>query len=669
VGTAGSALVFAPFAADVFMLPKLWIAAAAASIGWGAWWTARPRARTEVPRPVLLAVSALLGLTALATVVSRTPLTSLVGSAQRYGGVLSLIVYLAFAALVVVTVAGRPGRARVLALTVLGSAMAVALYAVLQRVGIDVFDFREASGAPTRYPGSTVGNSNFAGAYCAIALPFATVLERDARRWLRRGAPVAVAVLVLGIWSTQSRAAMVAASVGTAVVGVGLLRRHSSRAARGLTMIVAVVAAAFFLFAVAVVVTGGDAVPGGDRAEVLRTDSARVRGFEWEAAWRAFVARPLLGHGPDTFGVTYTQYRSRADGARLGAQLSDKPHNVVLERAQDSGVLGVVAYGAVVLAALGVRRRTGSSRTPWPPVQVATTGALAAYLTQACFSIDVPPLALAGWIVLAMLVAERSSVTTPRASTRQARTYGRESRAKVPAPPAPLVVGALAAALAAVPLAADISLAAAEDADRTGEMESAARHYDRAIALRPTEPAYRRAAGFLAERRGVAAADRGAQKALLADAARHYTAALSRRPGYVPFLVDLGRIETLRGQHVDPRHHLLADAHFRQAVRRDPHDWQLRSLYAAALTAWAGSTGDPAPRARAADELAAWVRLRPRDFDAWIALGRTRLALGDPAGAREAAARAGALAPLTREVWELETAAEALQAAGDSRAP
>ena len=156
-------LAFAPFTADVFMLLKLLVATAATVAGWAAWFVAP---RRVLPRPlVTVPVAVLLLVSLAATAFSSARATSLLGVYQRYGGVLPLTVFVAFAALVVATTWERPERIATIGLLLGAASVVVAGYALLQRAGIDAFDFREASGGEVRFPGSTLGNSNFAGGF------------------------------------------------------------------------------------------------------------------------------------------------------------------------------------------------------------------------------------------------------------------------------------------------------------------------------------------------------------------------------------------------------------------------------------------------------------------------------------------------------------------------
>ncbi|HEX5096612.1 MAG TPA: O-antigen ligase family protein [Acidimicrobiia bacterium] len=658
--TVAVPLAFTPFTADVYMGVKVWLTVAGVAFV-GAGVVVGQRRLPPWPR-VAWAVVGLGAVSLLAAFVGRTPATSLAGAYQRYGGVSSLVVFVAFAALLVVCTWDRPERVATLQLFLAGTAVAAASYALLQRAGIDAFDVREASGANARYPGSTLGNSNFAGGFFAIALPCVVACAvRAADRRYRLVWSAAVAIVAGGLWASSSRGGMIAAAVGLAVAAIA--GRHAITARlRPLTFVAGAVAVVLVGVGIGVIVRAGDDVPSSD-LDVLRSQSAQARHFEWEAALDGIVDRPLLGNGPDSFAVVYPLERSAEDGASAGNIRADKPHNVFLERASDTGVLGIAAYLAVIgIVLVGAWRRARHVTGRDLVVLVAFVGSLGAYLTQALFSIDVPPLAWTGWMLVGALVAlSDPEIVAARAAKPPTVKAARVSAARAAGPWA---VAGIITLLAALPIAGDARLHFAENDDRDGDLEAAFDGYDAAAGLRPFEPEYRRASGFAAERLAAATDDRATKKHWFTIAMNRYQDALDRRPGNVFFLSDLGRVQALYAQQIDPKLYADADATLTDAVAADPHNWELRETHGVVLNAWANASGDTNVRRRAANEYEEVVALQPKHYSAWITLGRLRLALGDAAGAKEAADTAGILVPFTQDAAELWEAADALAAQG-----
>ena len=74
--------------------------------------------------------------------------------------------------------------------------------------------------------------------------------------------------------------------------------------------------------------------------------SVSARFDYWRAALQTVEDKPLFGTGPGTFGIAYEKIkRPESEMARL-------THNDYLEQASDSGVLGLLTYGAFIVAGL-----------------------------------------------------------------------------------------------------------------------------------------------------------------------------------------------------------------------------------------------------------------------------------------------------------------------------
>lgn len=130
----------------------------------------------------------------------------------------------------------------------------------------------------------------------------------------------------------------------------------------------------------------------------------------WSAAWKTAVTHPVLGTGPGTFSIPYSQIKDpESEMARLA-------HNDYLEQASDSGWIGFAAYTALfpgVLAWLAVKRRirTGTMFAVW-------IGLLGWTLHGAVeFSLYIPALAWPAFLLLGWLLGvgadSRRSVSAP----------------------------------------------------------------------------------------------------------------------------------------------------------------------------------------------------------------------------------------------------------------
>src|SRR5207302_5809066 len=98
--------------------------------------------------------------------------------------------------------------------------------------------------------------------------------------------------------------------------------------------------------------------PLGGRASGLLTGSLPSdRVFLYGAALEALRDRPLLGFGPDNFGVLWPHYRPPGAAAAFAGQAafnSDSAHSWLLQAAATTGVAGVVTL--LVLVVVVIRR-------------------------------------------------------------------------------------------------------------------------------------------------------------------------------------------------------------------------------------------------------------------------------------------------------------------------
>jgi tetratricopeptide (TPR) repeat protein len=643
-------IVFWRGGTDVFNLVKitvLWVLGVSAIALWAMWAAERgvwiPRVRMIWPAAAFLAS---LGVSAA---LSISPLTSLFGQYQRYGGLLSYLLYAGVAVTVVGLWWEKPQEISVVARASALAATVVAIHVLIQAAGLDWISWKDLSGNEPRNPGGALGNSNFTGAYLALALPY---LGYSAIRSGILGRAVlagAASLSVAALWYTQTRGGMIAAVAGIGGMvfasGVRLPRWAKASALAALTVAV--------LVAILVIWHPGLEEPPGilGRARTFRTDTLGVRVWYWTAATRAFADRPLVGNGPDTFYATYPPNRASDDGADLGLDLTDKPHSLLFEHAAGVGAVGTGAFLVLVGTALwlGLRRR-GRVHEHDPLLLGAFAGSLVAYLAQGVLSIDVPPLALAGWVALGGIAVLADPVAAVTRAARVPARRGRRSASPAPAyapnraGPArwafhlPVAsVGLILLIVGAFPLAADVQHKSA-----TLKTPPVREKLEAAAALNPIQSFYRAWLGESEEYAGTNARTVDARLDGFHRAIRHYESALALQPANIFYLLELAHFHGLLGASVDPDAFEDSEIWYRRALEHDPTDWEVHFLYASMLDVWAEREDERSPpkaerlRGKAIRELSLVVRMRPDEVDALLLLAEMHLALDERAEARDA---------------------------------
>lgn len=309
--------------------------------------------------------------------------------------------------------------------------------------------------------------------------------------------PVAIGVAIDPAWSTRARRLSVAA----AAAGSAGLVASGARAAWAGALVAALVAvwvrrprvtprvaAAVAVGAAAVVVALALATGVAGRVPDVvddRQGGARGRIDEWRVATRVIARRPVLGVGPEGYRIAFGRSVGDAYERAHGRDpLPDRAHSAPLDVAATTGLFGLIAYGALVLATGAIVLRALRNA---PPTLAGAAAGVLAYATQALFLFPIAELEPVAWLLAGALVA-----TTDRTLALRPRRW-------MPAVAAVLTVVALAAG--ALDVVADRrarALVAGDSNDPTG-----------AARLRPDALRYRLAAAReLPPARAIAQLDR-----------------------------------------------------------------------------------------------------------------------------------------------------------------
>ena len=426
------------------------------------------------PAWIALAVFLLLGTASAA--LSPSPWRSIAGGSNARAG-FALYACCALLCLAAATLARGGGVHRTVR-GLLVCALPVIAYGAVQVVGLDPLTWRARFGGPLVF--STFGNGNFMSGWLGVITVLA-VWGATGAGWSRRWRWLATAVAVGGpvvSWASGSIQGPIAAVAGCAVLGAVRLTDRGRHRARP-RAVRAVVAVAIPL---AVIATGLALL--GARGNADR--SFETRTGKWQAALAIGADRPVTGVGFDLFSDWYHAYRPLSDAATRGVNhTADAAHSVPLQLLAGGGVPLAIAYlsfvGLVIATTVVATRRAHGERR----LRLgALSGAGVAYLIQSFVSMDVPPLAVLGWVLAGFLLATAAPAHAPRFDRCTHRRWSQLAALVVT-----LLAGAAVLAFA-VPLRADMA------ARRATALASQQRHVEaeRALAvaldLNPWDPAY-----------------------------------------------------------------------------------------------------------------------------------------------------------------------------------
>ncbi|TMH55698.1 MAG: tetratricopeptide repeat protein [Betaproteobacteria bacterium] len=335
-----------------------------------------------LPRTRLhLLIAAIVVANALALLFSAQPYLAFFGTQGRYLGFVFVIdmavLYLT------VAIAFRSRQDWLILFGGLAASVCVSLaYAWLQHAGLDPLPWSMTS---RERPFSTIGNPNTYGHLLSVALPASAalaVIYRGSHRWVIRIFATALAVVIVlvdGVVATRGTLLGLAAA-GAVVPIVYLKVRGVSRANAFRAGIAGAAAFMFVIFAIA-------PSPLSTRiGTVLSIAANQDRIQVWVAAASAFLARPFLGFGPDSLLVAWPTFRPLASAAVQGpGTLADSAHDWILQTAATTGIIGLAASVAALIAFSFTIVRRGFARD----VVVAGTvvAAMAGYWAHALVSV------------------------------------------------------------------------------------------------------------------------------------------------------------------------------------------------------------------------------------------------------------------------------------------
>lgn len=372
VVVAGAALAVDPSAAAAFDAPKRVLAfvglvlAAAALLAGGGVRIGWPEDRGA--RAVLAAFGVALAGACLATLLA--PRADVARSGLRGLVVLGLALPLGASR------ACEGSRRNALLAVFLGAVAIDALVSILQSAGLELFAGATVTGRADT--GAFVGNEGHLAQLVAFAGVVAAILVwRIARADVRILAGSAFVVFAVALVVNRNVTALGTLAAG---VGVALVVLEGRRAVLPLAAVLA-------LLAVVVAV----APPLRTRV-VTAVASARVGDWDalttwrlgaWSAAAGMIGERPLVGHGPGTFGAEFMAHRLDAEirqRRRLVVPLLTssfgEAHSEYLQAAAEAGIPAalavLVAAGMLVAALAGIARDAGDARR----VEAATIAAL-----------------------------------------------------------------------------------------------------------------------------------------------------------------------------------------------------------------------------------------------------------------------------------------------------
>lgn len=317
-----------------------------------------PRLRPNWRSPLILGLCIFFGTQVLSSFFGVNPYISFAGTLMRGEGVVTLAHLIAFC--IIASAVLQREREFLpylrLAVAVLGIESLLGLGQILHLPMVPMFGSDRANGM-TGNPAFFAGLMIF-GVWLPLALGKIEQTLASAShpyRWKIASYATVSALCLINLWQTQIRGANFALFVvavallgGYAVYGRQPTRKRLAKISLGLLGVVVALA----ILARHTPLVRWNATLERLSATSWQSITVQNRLISWDAGLQGFLARPWLGWGPENFGTVFDRYFNPALVRDFGSySWYDRAHNMVIEVAAGSGMIGLTAYLMVFILA------------------------------------------------------------------------------------------------------------------------------------------------------------------------------------------------------------------------------------------------------------------------------------------------------------------------------
>jgi hypothetical protein len=222
---------------------------------------------------------------------------------------------------------------KTLQLVILIACLVTSTYSVLQRFGLDIFDWT------TRTNGiiGTLGNPNFQSSFASMVLIFSGIYFWDKKWGKILSLAVSIPLLVL-IYISESTQGYITTLSSFSIFGLIYFWYRNKKIFTGSLL--------FFLTSALVALMG--MLNKGPLAEILYKISVQSRGNFFRTSVRIANENPIFGVGLDSLGDNYLKFIDSRTAASIG-EFTDNSHNLFLNYAVSGGyILALLQYSLAI---------------------------------------------------------------------------------------------------------------------------------------------------------------------------------------------------------------------------------------------------------------------------------------------------------------------------------
>ncbi len=313
---------------------------------------------------------------------------SFFGSPHRAGGVLNLLFYFVFSAILAFLATKNEWKKIFKALFIVGAIASLVAFSQFFNFPSNLFISYESGGTP-----SLLGNSTFLAMFMIflVFLSLAFIIKENARnKKILYG--ILFAIFIFTVFITGSRASYFALLAGFVFYFLfyPVKLKKLKIAALGIVLTAALIVLAFnFIPQISKQNHIFSIISNRLSISKLTTDLVSTRGSAWKIAWEAAKDKPFFGWGWENFYIGFEKYYD-PKMPTLQRLWWDRPHNGFLEVLVNSGfpaLLMYIAFWAVLLWQLQIfKRKKGDVEETY--LAHATQAMFITYLIVLFFNFD-----------------------------------------------------------------------------------------------------------------------------------------------------------------------------------------------------------------------------------------------------------------------------------------
>ena len=278
----------------------------------------------------------------------------------------------------------------------------ISFCALMDRAGVDSFDVSKRGGF-------TLGNTSFLGTYLLFNFFFAIYLFSQTKSWLKWFFAASLVLNIAAIYLSNARAASIACLAGAGLIFLLWLsfkikpskKRTLGRIVLGISAVVVLIAIILLL------------IPNSPVQQKFAAIATRSRAVNWKISLKGFSDKPMFGWGLENYYLLFPKYFNPClFTPDCGSEVwFDRTHNIVFDTLVANGILGLIAYLALLFVGARALARA-RQKDFW--LFACFISLIAAYFVQNLTVFDMPVSLLLFVVVLALSAWVQANSKTQR---------------------------------------------------------------------------------------------------------------------------------------------------------------------------------------------------------------------------------------------------------------